>query len=59
MRKLESHDWWPELVRDKDALSLRELAKKFTTLKRKEEVQPLGPCSIFDLFPLNQPQAYD
>ncbi len=29
MRRIESYDWWPELVRLKDDLSLRELAEKF------------------------------
>lgn len=29
MRKLESHDWWPEMVALKDDLSLRELGEKF------------------------------
>ncbi len=29
MRRLETHDWWPELVDMKDALSLRELAERF------------------------------
>jgi hypothetical protein len=30
MRKLETFDWWPELVNEKDAMSLRELADKFS-----------------------------
>ena len=29
MRKLETHDWWSELVSLKDELSLRELAQQF------------------------------
>ena len=29
MRKIETHDWWDELVRLKDQLSLRELAERF------------------------------
>lgn len=29
MRRIETYDWWPELVRLKDHLSLRELAEKF------------------------------
>ena len=30
MRKLETHDWWPEMVALKDELSLRELGEKFS-----------------------------
>ncbi|MCO4744559.1 MAG: hypothetical protein KC912_07220 [Proteobacteria bacterium] len=30
MRRLESHDWWPELVKLKDEKSLRELAEQFS-----------------------------
>jgi len=30
MRRLETYDWWPELVALKDELSLRELAEKFS-----------------------------
>jgi hypothetical protein len=29
MRRLETFDWWPELISLKDTLSLRELAQKF------------------------------
>lgn len=29
MRRLESLDWWPDLLSAKDELSLRELARKF------------------------------
>jgi hypothetical protein len=29
MRRIETYDWWPELVRRKDELSLRELAERF------------------------------
>lgn len=29
MRRIETYDWWPELVRLKDHLSLRELAERF------------------------------
>lgn len=29
MRKIETYDWWPELLGLKDALSLRELAERF------------------------------
>ncbi len=29
MRRLETYDWWPELVAKKDELSLRELAERF------------------------------
>lgn len=29
MRRLESFDWWPELIEEKDQLSLRELASKY------------------------------
>ena len=29
MRRLESFDWWPKLVAEKDELSLRELASKY------------------------------
>jgi len=29
MRRIETFDWWPQLVRMKDELSLRELAEKF------------------------------
>jgi len=29
MRRLESFDWWPKLVEEKDQLSLRELAEKY------------------------------
>ena len=29
MRRIETNDWWPELVNLKDELSLRELAEKF------------------------------
>jgi hypothetical protein len=29
MRRIETYDWWPELVRKKDELSLRELAERF------------------------------
>ena len=29
MRRIETNDWWPELVKLKDKLSLRELAEKF------------------------------
>jgi len=29
MRRLESHDWWEQLVSQKDQLSLRELAAKY------------------------------
>ncbi len=29
MRRLESFDWWPELIEEKDLLSLRELASKY------------------------------
>lgn len=54
MRKLESHDWWPELVAEKDNLSLRELAERFgatpgaisAALKRQgisREPAPPGP----------------
>lgn len=30
MRRLESHDWWPQLVALKDERSLRELAEQFS-----------------------------
>ncbi len=30
MRRIETYDWWPELVDLKDTLSLRELAEKFS-----------------------------
>lgn len=30
MRRIETNDWWPELVKLKDKLSLRELAEKFS-----------------------------
>ena len=29
MRRLETFDWWPELLTLKDTMSLRELAQKF------------------------------
>lgn len=29
MRRLESFDWWPDLIEEKDKLSLRELASKY------------------------------
>jgi hypothetical protein len=29
MKKLEQHDWWPELLEMKDQFSLRELSEKF------------------------------
>lgn len=29
MRRIETYDWWPELVHRKDELSLRELAERF------------------------------
>ena len=29
MRRIETNDWWPELVKLKDELSLRELAERF------------------------------
>ncbi|MEQ1505694.1 MAG: hypothetical protein ABMB14_25900 [Myxococcota bacterium] len=29
MRRIETYDWWPELVSRKDELSLRELAERF------------------------------
>jgi len=29
MRRLETFDWWPDLIAQKDTLSLRELAQKF------------------------------
>ena len=29
MRRIETYDWWPELVKLKDTLSLRELAERF------------------------------
>jgi hypothetical protein len=29
MRRIETYVWWPELVRRKDELSLRELAERF------------------------------
>ena len=29
MRKIETFDWWSELVRVKDEYSLRELAERF------------------------------
>lgn len=30
MRRIETYDWWPQLVELKDELSLRELAEKFS-----------------------------
>jgi hypothetical protein len=56
MRKIETNDWWPQLVALKDELSLRELAERFgvtpgavtAALKRngiQREAAPPGPRS--------------
>lgn len=57
MRRLETYDWWPKLIADKDTLSLRQLGDRYgvtpgaisAALRREEVIRkpaPPGPRTL-------------